>query len=105
MLARGVISASRMSSRGMSTLPKACFLSEDAVRERVKCVVGNMRSAPENVADDAHFVSDLKFDSLHRKELTGKLENEFCVRMPKDAKELLSVGDATKFFATHPKAR
>jgi len=105
MLARGVIVASRFSSRGMATLPKACFLAEDVVRDRVKAVVSTMRSAPENIADDAHFVSDLKFDSLHRKELAGMLEKEFCVHAPKDAKELLSVGDATKFFSTHPKAR
>jgi acyl carrier protein len=89
-----------------SSVPAAAFLPKAVVTERVISVVKSIRSAPREVDIKNHFVADLGFDSMIRKELTTKLGEEFCVTIPaKDANSLLSVMDSVEYFAAHPKAR
>jgi acyl carrier protein len=92
-----------------SSVPAAAFLPKAVVTERVISVVKSIRSAPSaprEVDIKNHFVADLGFDSMIRKELTTKLGEEFCVTIPaKDSNSLLSVMDSVEYFAAHPKAR
>ncbi len=90
--------------RQLSTYPKSCYLSESNVRERVLHVVSNIKSAPEVISNEAHFVADLKFDSLRRQDLRQNLEKEFCVHIPANT-DLLSVKQATEYFTSNPKSR
>ena len=99
-----IVIGNNILKRNMATnLPKTCFLVQEDVVSRVKNVVGGIRSAPSQVSDNAHFIADLKFDSLRRNELTIALENEFCIRL--NNTNLLSVNAVADFIATHPKAR
>lgn len=89
-----------------SSVPAAAFLPKAVVTERVIGVVKSIRSAPQEVDITNHFVADLGFDSMIRKELTMKLGEEFCVSIPaKDADSLLSVMGTVEYFAAHPRAR
>jgi acyl carrier protein len=89
-----------------SAIPKGSYLPLQDVEERVISVVKSIRSAPPSVERSHHFVADLHFDSLIRKDLTSKLEDEFCVSVSsKDADQFLAVSDAINFFVNHPKAR
>jgi len=96
-----------LASRGFATGPPAgSYLSKAEVTERVLDVVKTIRSVPPTVTSDASF-SALGFDSLIRKELWAKFEDEFCVEVPqKDADaQFVSVEGVVKYFAGHPKAR
>ena len=102
--------ASRLSIRRLSSMaqpyPAQCLLPHDEVLARVQSVVSSIRSAPENVSQNATFCVDLEFDSLLIKEVIQKLGDEFCVAIPaSDANKLYGVSEATKYFASHPKAR
>lgn len=100
---RRIVIANYAVKRNMSSFPRACFLSKDDVVQRVKNVISGIKCAPSQISDNAHFIADLKFDSLRRNELNTALENEFCVRFASN--NLLSVGSVADFIATHPKAR
>ena len=92
--------------RSFSTVPAAAYLPTAQVTERVINIVKSIRSAPRAVEISHHFVADMGFDSLIRKELSTKLEEEFCVTLAaKDADSLLSVKAAVDYFSAHPKAR
>ena len=92
--------------RSFSTVPAAAYLPTAQVTERIINIVKTVRSAPRTVEISHHFVADMGFDSLIRKELTTKLEEEFCVSLTaKDADSLLSVKAAVDYFSAHPKAR
>ena len=92
--------------RSFSTVPAAAYLPTAQVTERVINIVKTIRSAPRTVEVSHHFVADMGFDSLIRKELATKLEEEFCVALAaKDADSLLSVKAAVDYFSAHPKAR
>lgn len=83
----------------------AGLLPSANVSSRVLNVMKNIRCVPETVAATAKF-SDLGLDSLHKKELAGMLEKEFCVEVSANsAANFHSVEDVTKFFSSHPKAR
>lgn len=85
---------------------QGAFLNKQAVEERVIAVIKSMPSSPRVVDPAAQFVSDLRFDSLHRKDLFEKLSKEFCVSIPKEKEEaIVSVPTAVQYFASHPKAR
>ena len=93
-----------MLRRGFSSVA-AGLLPAANVSSRVLNVVKNIRCVPPSVTAGAKF-SDLGLDSLYRKELNTKLEQEFCVEIAaKDADAFHSVEDVTKYFASHPKAR
>jgi acyl carrier protein len=100
VLARAVGVVGRCQRRSLST-----FLPKAEVTDRVLKVVKSVRSAPPTVGADASFAA-LGFDSLVRKELWTKFEDEFCVEVPaKDAEAFVSVDGVSKYFAAHPKAR
>lgn len=94
--------------RKLSTvsIPAGSYLSKAEVTDRVLNVVKTIRSVPPTITADASF-STLGFDSLIRKELLTKFEDEFCVEVPaKDADTLfVSVEGVSKYFSSHPKAR
>jgi acyl carrier protein len=94
-------------NRGFATGPPAgSYLSKAEVTARVLDVVKTIRSVPPTVTSDASF-SGLGFDTLIRKELWAKFEDEFCVEVPqKDADaQFVSVEGVVNYFAGHPKAR
>jgi acyl carrier protein len=85
--------------------PAGSFLSKAEVTDRVLRVVKSIRSVPPTIGAEASFAS-LGLDSLVRKELWSKFEDEFCVEVPpKDADTFVSVEGVSKYFASHPKAR
>ena len=89
-----------------TAVPKGCYLPAGEVTERVLNVVKTIRSVPPTLATDAKF-ADMGFDSMIRKELWTKFEDEFCVEVPpKDADTVfVSVAAVSKYFSSHPKAR
>lgn len=102
MLSRAIRNISHV--RKFSTLPAGSYLPHDDVKQRVLNVVKSFKSAPPEIPDDAHFVVDLKFDSLLRKDLVIKLQKEFCVPAL-NPDTILSVESATKEFASNPRSR
>ena len=55
------------------------------------------------VTPTAHFVNDLKLDSLNVVELIMAIEDEFALEIADDvAEKLHSVDDAIKFVTEHP---
>ena len=104
-LSRGITSRVNVKSSNFSTVPSAAFLPLSEVTERVLNVVRSIRSSPHSLSENDHFVSDLGFDSLVRKTLNMKLNEEFCITPAKGAATHLSVQDAVSFFSQHPKAR
>lgn len=89
-----------------SSAPQGSFLTAADVTARVLNVVKTIRSVPPTVSADAKF-AELGFDSMIRKELWTKFEDEFCVEVPpQDAERaFVSVADVSKYFSSHPKAR
>ena len=92
-------------SSKFSTAPDASFLASLDVTERVLNVVRQIRSTPPTLSANDHFVADLQFDSLIRKNLNVKLMEEFCLTPAKGHEGFLSVRDAVAYFSQHPKAR
>lgn len=85
---------------------QGAFLDRQKVEQRVIAVVNSMPSAPPTVGPKSLFAADLKFDSLHHRDLVEKFSEEFCVKIPeKVAHALISVDSAVDYFSTHPKAR
>lgn len=92
-----------MLRRGFSSA--AGLLKSDLVNARVLNVVKSIRCVPPSVGATQPF-SELGFDSLIKKDLWDKLENEFCVEVAEnDVAKFNTVEDVTKYFAAHPKAR
>ena len=102
---RGIVSGVHLKSSNFSTVPSAAFLPVSEVTVRVLNVVRSIRSTPQSLSENDHFVSDLGLDSLVRKTLNMKLNEEFCITPAKGAATHLSVQDAISFFSQHPKAR
>eukprot|EP01041_Mallomonas_annulata_P005297 gene5297-10591_t len=90
--------------RRFSTRPSATYLSAAEVKTRVLDILQSFPSSPKVIGDNAHFVADLGFDSLLRRDVTSKLESEFCVSLSKGA-NIVDVQSAIQYFSTHPKAR
>ena len=83
----------------------AAFLPAVEVSNRVLNVVKSTRFVPDSVQLSATF-NELGFDSMTRKDLWVKLEDEFCVEVPEaDATTFLSVEDVTAYFSSNAKAR
>jgi acyl carrier protein len=81
------------------------FLDQTSVSARVIDVVKSTYGVPPSVSDESSLAT-LGFDSLLRKDLLVNLENEFCIQIPeKDIKAFTTIGDASKYIATNPKAR
>jgi acyl carrier protein len=98
-------SSKRVFSSSTSSVPAGCYLPREQVTARVTEVVKATRKY-DSIKPNAHFVADLKLDSLLRKALIADLGKEFCVSIPADSSEkILSVDAAVNYFATHPKAR
>jgi len=54
----------------------------------------------------SHFVVDLGFDNLERKQILTNITEEFRVNInDKDASTLLSVSDVINYIVANPKAR
>ena len=107
MLAR--VLRSRTAQTGVRFLTgssgSAAFLPALEVNARVLDVVKSTRFVPDSVQSSATF-NELGFDSMTRKDLWIKLEDEFCVEVPEaDATTFLSVEDVTAYFSSNPKAR
>ena len=96
----------RLASSTAIPLPDGAFLPRSEVTERVTNVMKRtVRSVPPTVGTDANFAS-LGLDSLARKDLWARLEEEFCVEIPaKDVDALVSVDAVSKYFSSHSKAR
>ena len=94
------------STTAVIPFPSGAFLPMTEVTERVMNVMKKtVRSVPPTVGADANFAS-LGFDSLARKDLWARLEEEFCVEIPaKDVDAFVSVDGVSKYFSSHPKAR
>lgn len=87
-------------------VPAGSYLPADDVTNRVLNVVKSIKSTPRTISVESHFTVDLGFDSLLRKDVLSKLEEEFCVPVPAPtADSILSVHSAVKYFSSHPKAR
>ena len=99
-------SQKQVSARFLSgSANSAAFLPAGEVSNRVLNVVKSVRFVADSVQSTANF-NDLGFDSMTRKELWVKLEDEFCVEVSEaDATDFLSVEDVTTYFSSHPKAR
>ena len=97
---------SQQARRAASSSSAASFLAAADVTARVLSVVKTIRSVPPTVSADAKF-AELGFDSMVRKELWTKFEDEFCVEVPPhDAERVfVSVAEVSKYFSAHPKAR
>ena len=91
--------------RSSSSIPTAGYISSDEVFQRTQEVIRTISSAPESPLSDAHFVADLRFDSLQRKSLNEKFHIEFCVPRGKSHENFMSVNEVVDYFSTHPKAR
>ena len=102
---RTLTSEIAVTSSKFSTVPSAAFLPVHEVKVRVLNVVRSLRSTPLSLTESDHFVADLGFDSLVRKTLNLKLNEEFCITPAKGAATHLSVPEAIKYFSEHPKAR
>ena len=88
-----------------TTVPSKCFIPKQEVSERVVNVVVNMGISHAEISN-GHFTANLQLDSLKRKELIGKLGEEFCVAIhPSTSSNLMSVESAIDYFSSHPKAR
>lgn len=85
------------SVRSFSTLPKA------QVEQRVLNVVRNMKYGRASTTLQTNFTTDLKFDSLLKKDLINLLEKEFAVPVPAD--KITTVQSVVDFYAASPKAR
>eukprot|EP01036_Dinobryon_divergens_P034696 gene34695-44875_t len=86
-------------------IPSATFLEKEEVLSRVSNVVHSLQYSPSAVAPEKLFVSELKFDSQIRRDLTKLLAEEFCVAMPDDvAGSIISIQSAVDYFSSHPKA-
>ena len=73
---------------------------------RVSNVVLSLQYSPSTVAPETLFVSELKFDSQIRRDLTKQLAEEFCVAMPDEvADSMINIQSAVDYFSSHPKAR
>ena len=94
-----------MIGKSFSSIPAGAYLSVPEVTQRVISVISSVKSAPSKVSAESHFVADLHFDSILRKNLNQDLFAEFCIAQKKDEEPLLSVPEAVSFFAQHPKAR
>ena len=54
----------------------------------------------------SHFVVDLGFDSLERRQIINNVTDEFRIKInEKDSSSLLSVSDVISYIVAHPKAR
>lgn len=104
MRTAGKTSVRRLSTK-VNVFPGA-FLNSDSVADRVVNVVKTVKFTPRDI-DLAHsFTADYKFDSLLKKDLLAKLEEEFCLKIPSEvAKDLVTVRAVVDYFSTHPKAR
>lgn len=61
---------------------------------------------PPSVVSENNLVSDLKFDSLSKKELLEKLSDEFCLALDeKAAQGFGTVKAVIDYFSAQPKAR
>jgi len=108
MFSRSLVTSTRLCVRGLATAAApGSYLPKAVVQERVINVVKSIRSVPRDFADTEASFGDLGFDSLVRKELWLKLEDEFCVPVAsKDAESTFStVSSVVQFFSSHPKAR
>lgn len=104
-LRAGARAAAGAGSRRALSVPAGAFLPKAEVTDRVLRVVKSIRSVPPTLSADASFAG-LGFDSLVRKELWAKFEDEFRVEIPaKDAETFVSVDGVAKYFSAHPKAR
>jgi acyl carrier protein len=89
-----------------STHPQQCYLPRSIVLRRVGDVISSLRESPIVDSEEKYLVADFKLDSLRRKELLSKLEEEFCVKINLDNQEkMLSVKDIVTYFSSHPKSR
>ncbi len=86
--------------------PASSFLEQSEVAQRVANVIRGFRQCPPSISPGDNLTADLKFDSLSRKELNGKLFEEFRVSPDsKAARSFVTVDACTQYFAMHPKAR
>ncbi len=113
-------------ARMFSSIPQSSYLPAADVKQRVINCVSSLQSSPSNILEHryyryilyklyfnvflpsviSHFVVDLGFDSLERKQIINNVTDEFRIKInEKDASSLLSVSDVISYIVTHPKAR
>ena len=69
-------------------------------------MVLSLQYAPSAISPETLFVSELKFDSQVRRDLTQQLAGEFCVALPDaTADSIINIQTAVDYFSSHPKAR
>ncbi len=69
-------------------------------------MVLSLQYAPSAISPETLFVSELKFDSQVRRDLTQQLAAEFCVALPDaTADSIINIQTAVDYFSSHPKAR
>ncbi len=75
------------------------------IKDRIKRVTAQVLGiSPAEIADQAHFASDLGASSLQSIRLVAGFEEEFNIEMDEDkALEVTNVADAVDFIATYIK--
>lgn len=77
------------------------------VREKVKELIANVINVdPHMIADDAHFIDDLKLDSLSLLEIGVDLDYEFRLGVPEERlQELRTVQDSVDLVMERTEAQ
>jgi acyl carrier protein len=88
---------------------KGSFLPLEEVQERVLTVIkthGRLNVPQEYVTPKAHFMNDLKLDSLDTTEIVMEVEEEFMIEIPdSEAYNFNTVEELIKYVAQHPMAK
>lgn len=86
--------------------PAGSFLSKNEVTRRVLDVLRSVKSCPTDVSVEQNFASDLKFDSMIRRDLNNKIADEFCVHVGAgESEKFVNGASVVSYITKHPKAR
>lgn len=99
----------RMARRFASTsvvAPGRSYLPPAEVLQRVTEALQSIKPCPTDINMESNFASDLKFDSMIRKEINARVADEFCVHISSDVSDSFINGAAiVEYIAKHPQAR
>jgi acyl carrier protein len=97
---------SRAASAVAVEAPAGSYLSSNEVSARVLEVLKSVKSCPADVTFEHNFASDLRFDSMIRKEIINKVSDQFCVPISAaDSEKFVNGGAIAQYISKHPKAR